>query len=88
MYVGVKAVRAMPDFQLLITFENGEQRFFDVQPYLDEGVFRELRDIPLFNSVRVNFDTVEWPNGADLCPETLYTDSVPAETPNSAMAAP
>ena len=75
---GAKAVKPLPDFRLLITFENGEQRIFNVAPYLDRGVFRELRHPRLFNGVRVSFDAVEWPNGADLCPETLYLDSVPA----------
>jgi len=79
VYIGAKVVKPLPDFRLLITFENGERRIFDVTPYLDKGVFRELREVSLFSTVRVSFDTVEWQNGADLCPETLYNDGVPAE---------
>jgi len=52
---------------------------FDVKPYLAKGVFSELKDETLFRSVRVCFDTVEWSNGADLCPEVLYAKSEPAE---------
>jgi hypothetical protein len=74
---GAKAVKPLMNYRLLITFGNGERRLFDVAPYLDRGVFRELRDLNLFNSVRVSFDTVEWINGADICPETLYQDSAP-----------
>jgi len=33
-----------------------------------------------FNSARVCSDTVEWSNGADICPETLYEESVPLES--------
>ena len=77
MYYGVKAVEPLSEFRVLITFENGEKRILDIQPYLDMGVFQELRDMSLFNTVRVNFDTIEWANGADLCPETLYEESVP-----------
>ena len=40
MYVGAKEVRTLPDFRLLIVFENGERRVFDVSPYLDHGVFQ------------------------------------------------
>lgn len=79
MYIGAKTVEPLPDFRLLITFENGERRIFDVTPYMDKGMFRELRDASAFNNARISFDTVEWPNGADLCPETLYADSVPVE---------
>jgi hypothetical protein len=80
VYIGAKAVQPLAAFQLLITFENGEQRVLSLEPYLDKGVFRELRDSKLFDTVRISFDTVEWANGADLCPETLYADSVPVET--------
>jgi hypothetical protein len=77
MYIGAREVKPLPDFRLLITFENGEQKVFDVTPYLDLGAFRELKDRELFNTARISFDTVEWPNGADLCPEILYEQSVP-----------
>lgn len=71
------AVKPLPSYKLLLAFENGENRIFDVAPYLSLGVFAELRDVSLFNTVRISFDTVEWPNGADLCPDLLYTDSLP-----------
>ncbi|MBM4030261.1 MAG: DUF2442 domain-containing protein [Planctomycetes bacterium] len=77
MYAGVKAVKPLAEYRLLLTFDNGEQRVFDVEPYLTKGVFAELREPGRFNTVRVSFDTVEWPNGADLCPEVLYEESVP-----------
>lgn len=50
-----------------------------MMPYLDCGVFAELKDQKLFATVRVSFDAVEWANGADLCPEVLYEKSRPAE---------
>jgi len=81
MFVGAKAVNALPGFKLLITFDNGEQRVFDVSPYLDHGIFRDLREPAIFKSVRISFDTVEWANGADLCPEVVYRESVPVKAP-------
>ena len=81
MFVGAKAVNALPGFKLLITFDNGEQRVFDVSPYLDHGIFRDLREPAIFKSVRISFDTVEWVNGADLCPEVVYKESVPVKAP-------
>jgi hypothetical protein len=77
MYLSVKEVKAMDEYKLLLTFENGETRLFDMNPYLEKGIFRALKDISLFKSVRVNFDTVEWENETDIDPETLYEDSVP-----------
>jgi hypothetical protein len=77
MYPALKAVSPLADYELLLAFDNGEQRAFDVKPYLSTGVFAALKDQGLFRSVRVSFDTVEWANGADLCPEVLYSDSRP-----------
>lgn len=79
MYIEAKAVKPLPGFRLLITFANGEERTFNVAPYLDKGMFRELRDESLFRSVRISFDAVEWANGVDLCPEILYADSISVE---------
>ena len=72
MYLSVKEVKATSNFLLHLTFENGEKRLFDMNLFLDNGIFRELRDISKFNSVKVSFDTIEWDNEADLDPEVLY----------------
>ncbi|GAB6391551.1 MAG: DUF2442 domain-containing protein [Treponematales bacterium] len=72
MYLSVKEVKPLPGYRLKLTFENSAVRVFDMGPYLDTGVFRGLRDESLFKRVRVSFDTVEWPNGADIDPEILY----------------
>ncbi|AKC62825.1 Protein of uncharacterised function (DUF2442) [Clostridium sporogenes] len=50
---------------------------FDMKPYLNKGIFKELKDTSMFKSVKVSFDTIEWENEADIDPETLYEDSVP-----------
>jgi hypothetical protein len=75
MYLGVKEVKPLAEYKLLLRFENDEVRIFDMNPFLDKGVFKELKDVELFNNVHVSFDTIEWGNGADLCPELLYRDS-------------
>lgn len=75
MYIGVKNVRPLSDFKLAITFENGAEKLFDAKPYLEKGIFRELKDEKFFNSVHVSFDTIEWDNGADLDPELLFAES-------------
>ena len=76
-YPAVRAVVPSADYRLLLTFDNSERRQFDVKPYLVHGVFAALKDPAVFNSARVCFDTIEWANGADLCPEVLYAESQP-----------
>jgi hypothetical protein len=46
-----------------------------MKPYLNNGIFKELKDISLFNTVKVSFDTIEWDNEADFDPEFLYKES-------------
>ena len=75
----IQSVKALPDYQISLLFDNGEKRLFDMMPYLDFGVFAELKDRKLFETAHVSFDAVEWENGADLCPEVLYEKSRPAE---------
>ena len=72
----VKAVQPLPNYGLRLTFTNGEVRVFDMQPYLTVGIFRELRNAEMFNSVRPFLGSVQWRNEADLCPDTLYELSV------------
>ncbi len=79
MYRKVTQVIPENNHTLLLTFDNGEQRRFDVKPYLDKGIFQELREPSVFYSAHVSFDTVEWDNEADLDPEVLYQDSVPLQ---------
>lgn len=67
------------DHTITLTFDNNEVRVFDVKPYLDKGIFRELRDPYYFNSVRPLLGSIQWQNGQDFCPDTLYLDSKPAE---------
>ena len=73
----VVAVRSQPDYTLTLTFVNDEVKTFDVKPYLTIGIFRELQDQGIFNSVRPFLGSIQWQNGQDLCPDTLYLDSVP-----------
>jgi hypothetical protein len=80
MYKGIINVKPQSDYKLLLTFDNDEIREFDVKPYLNHGIFSELSDVSIFNSVHVSFDAIEWKNGADLDPETLYDESIPATT--------
>jgi hypothetical protein len=75
-----KVLRAKPleGFSLEITFNTGETRIFNAWPYLQKGVFQRLQDERLFHEAFVALDTVCWPGGLDIAPETLYDRSKPA----------
>jgi len=71
----VIGVQPEQNFKLLITFNNGEIKSFDVRPYLEIGIFKELQDVSLFNSVKPFLGSIQWANGLDLCPDTVYLES-------------
>lgn len=73
----VKIVKPIYNYQLEITFTNNEIRVFDVKPYLQRGIFNELKEPETFYSVREAFGSVSWPTGQDFSPDTLYEDSKP-----------
>lgn len=73
----VKQVRPLENYQLELTFENGEQRIFDAGPYLQKGVFVRLQDRAAFRAARVVAGSVEWPGELDLSYDTLYLESRP-----------
>jgi len=75
MYLAIIDVKPIENYQILLTFENNEKKIFDMKPYLDKGIFSELKDEKKFRSVRVSFYGIEWCNQADLDPEFLYDKS-------------
>lgn len=72
-----KVIEAKPnrDLTLDIRFSDGTLRRFDAKPYLDKGIFFELKDIDYFMNCSVSYGTVIWKNKQDFAPETLYQES-------------
>lgn len=65
---------------LLLEFENGERRRFNMAPYMDQKPWVRLKPLPLFQRAFVEYGTVAWPGNIDIDPETLYDLSELLET--------
>ena len=72
----VKKVKPIENYFLKLLFYNEEQKIFDLKPYLNKGIFSQLKNISLFTSARVVSGSFEWPNGLDLSYDTLYLESL------------
>ena len=68
-------VKAQENYEILLSFENGEKKVFDMKPYIDKGFFKQLQDKTYFKTVKPYFDSIQWANSQDLSPDTLYLDS-------------
>ena len=81
MYWDVKNVKPLSDYRIYIETAGGQKGIFDLKPYLDHGVFSELRDISYFNQVGILFGAVTWPNEQDIAPEILLAEMQPVDKP-------
>lgn len=74
----VEVVSVFPedDYKLLLSFDTGELRRFDMKPYLHYPVYRSLENKGFFGLAQVEYGTVTWPGEIDIAPETLYEESV------------
>ena len=70
----VKEVTVQKNFTLLVTFTNGEEKLFDVKPYLETGVFKNLKNLAMFATAHAEYGTVVWQNNVDFDPDTLYLE--------------
>lgn len=73
--IAINSVKPLANYKLLLTFNTNESKIFDMNEYLDHGLFTQLKSKELFDTVRISFDTIQWANGLDLCPEVLYEKS-------------
>jgi hypothetical protein len=57
-----------------VGFDDQTEQVIDFQPILAGELYRALRDLSLFNKVRIDPEvhTLVWPNGADFDPATLH----------------
>jgi hypothetical protein len=75
--IDVVAAQPLPGRRLALTFKDGLSATVDMDAIVGtyRGVFAPLLDSTYFDQVRVDPDagTVVWPNGADVCPDVLYS---------------
>ncbi|MCM3904613.1 MAG: DUF2442 domain-containing protein [Pyrinomonadaceae bacterium] len=61
-------------YALRVAFDDLSEQTINFQPVLAGELYRPLRDLEVFNKVRIDPEvhTLVWPNGADFEPLTLH----------------
>ena len=69
-------VRVLPleHMRLMLYYQTGEVKRFDVTPYAEGSWYGELKDSSYFQMVRLlpGGTGIEWPHGQDIAPHELY----------------
>ena len=74
LIVRVEDFEIIGPYNLRVIFDDGSEQVIDFEPVLYGYYYGPLRDIELFNQVRIDPDahTLVWPNDADFDPATLH----------------
>lgn len=70
----IKKVEHIDEYKLRLTFRNKKKKIIDLKNDLWGELFEPLKDIEYFKLVKSDGYTIVWPNGLDLCPDSLYED--------------
>jgi hypothetical protein len=70
----VKSFDIVGPYTVCVRFDDNTAQTVDFQPILAGELYGPLRDLGLFNQVRIDpeAETLVWPNGADFDPATLH----------------
>jgi Protein of unknown function (DUF2442) len=72
--IWVLEAKPFPDYRLQVRFSDNSAGVVDLKSFIfadQRPIVAALREASLFAAMRVEFDTVVWPNGFDLAPEFL-----------------
>ena len=72
MFIEVTKAEYLDGYRVKLLFNNGEMIIADLSQWLNGAVFAPLKDLEFFKRFTIKFNTIEWENGADFAPESLY----------------
>lgn len=70
-----KNVEYSSPHQLIISFEDGQVKQFDLKPYLHYPIYEDLQDESFCSKAVVKYGTVVWNEEIDFDPDRLFLES-------------
>lgn len=73
----LKRVKALDNYQIELIYETGEVKIYDMMNLIKTCKFyNNLKDEKYFKNIKIFGLSIQWENGEDIAPETLYEDSI------------
>lgn len=72
MFLELTKAEYQTGFKLVVRFNDGVIKLIDLEHELIGPVFEPLKDLAYFKTFTIQYNTIEWDNGADFAPEYLY----------------
>ncbi len=69
--LAVNEIRYIEAYKFQAKLSNGVEGIFDVSPYINKGIFTQLKSFSYLKQVRINFAGICWPNGQDFSADTI-----------------
>ena len=72
-----RTVAVVPDYCLSVTCNDGRTGIVNMSQLIfseKAGIYYVLKDVQLFNQVRIELGALTWPNGADLDPVWMHEE--------------
>lgn len=69
----ITKIKYQGQYVFYIEFDDETHGDIDLSDYLEKGsVFAPLKNLDFFREAFIDGGTINWPNGADIAPKTLY----------------
>lgn len=86
MFHKITSLATLPDFVLLVGFQDGKYKQFDLKPYIDKyPPFRSLKDINgLYEQAKIDVGGfgIVWNDDLDVSAEGIYEQGISCSEPN------
>lgn len=83
----IKDVKYIKDYKLKLVFSDKAIKVVDLESVIKRsgGIFLPLKDLDYFKQVALDDCQLSicWPNGADICPDSLYEMGVELKKPKA-----
>ena len=69
-------IEVLDDYLIKLFFDNNEEKIYDMKKLIKTNtIYKNLKYKEYFKKVKPRGETIEWEDGEDICPESLYYDS-------------